>query len=156
MAANGAGTVIHLRKWRYPSFAELNPSRQWEVGHRAHCVLTPLGTQLQPGSPSLVRMHCWQEFSLQLLHCFCSLMRGAGWIPPAKAGDAEPSGESESRSVCRQASSPLWGVGEHIRPYLGSQNGTQGSAIKKQHLSVKIIFTTSVVEFRQIDLTKPS
>ena len=33
---------------------------------------------------------------------------------------------------------------------------TQGSAIKKQHRSVEIIFTTSVDEFRQIDLTEPS
>lgn len=82
MAVNGGGSLIHVRKCRYPSSVKLNPSWQWEVGHGAHRVSTPLSTQLQLGSPSLVRMCWWQGFSLQLLHCFCSLMRGVGWTPP--------------------------------------------------------------------------
>lgn len=132
----------------YPLLSWIPPSSgRWDAE------LASLSTQLQPGSPSLGRMRWWQGFSLQLLHCFCSLMRGAGWSPRQRLELQSP---LESRSACRQASSPLWGVGEHIRPYLDSQNGTQGCAIKKQHLSVKIIFTTSIVEFRQIDLTKPS
>lgn len=148
--------VMELGMWFIWGNAGSRPLLSWIPPGSGRWDTELICTQLQSGSPSLVRMRWWQGFSLQLLRCFCSLMRGVGWNPPAKDGAAEPSGEPKSLSVCRQASSPLWRVGEHIRPYLGSQNGTQGCAIKKQHLSVKIIFTTSIVEFRQIDLTKPS
>lgn len=110
-------------------------SGRWDTAHLVYTEHTAAAWKHTPGKDALIA-----GIRSPVSALFLQFNERGGLDPPAKAGAAEPSGEPERLSVCRQAaSSPLWGVGEHIRYYLGSQNGTQGCAIKKQHLSVKII-----------------